>query len=88
MELRYYKKMKYNGRLREVSYKEALNSVLGTFRDNDMSRDMLTIPNSIDCRYAWIYVKDYSTNPPKVLMAGLWNQLPAFVEYDDDGNHI
>lgn len=88
MNLKYFKKMKPDGWLREVSYKEALNSVLSTFRDNDMSRDMLTIPNRIECRFAWIYVEDHSTNPPKVLMAGLWNQLPAFAEYDEDGNHI
>lgn len=72
----------------EVSYDEALNVLLGTFRDNDMTRDMLTIPNNIQCRYSTIYVEDHSGKMPMVLMSGLFNMLPMDAEYDDNGNRL
>ena len=88
-KLFYFKQTKPDGRRMQVTYDEAYNSLLGTYRDSDMTRDMLTIPNNIICRYSTIYVEDHS-NPkmPIVLMSGLFNQLPMEYEYDDDGNRI
>lgn len=86
--MKYYKQIKPDGERTEVPYEEALKSVLSTFRDNDMSRDMLTIPNNINCRYAWVYVVDDSHSPGMVMIAGLWNVLPDGVEYDENGNRI
>lgn len=88
-KLFYFKQMNQTGRRVQVTYDEAYNSLLGTYRDNDMTRDMLTIPNNIICRYSMIYVEDHSNpNMPMVLMSGLFNQLPMEYEYDDDGNRI
>lgn len=86
--MRYYKVLKSVGQREEVTYEEALRTVLGTFRDNDMTRDMLTVPNNINCQFSWVYVEDDSKKPTMVLMAGLWNMLPDDVEYDEEGNHI
>jgi len=86
--LRYFKKMKPDGKRIEVSYDEALSSLRGTFRYNDMTRDMLTIPNNIDCRYAWIYVEQETEHGNMCLMPGIWNDLPAEYSYDDNGNRI
>ena len=87
--LKYFKKSKgVNTPKVEVSYNEALNVLLGSFRDNDMTRDMLTIPNNILCAYSTIYVEDHAGKMPMVLIAGLYNQLPMDVEYDEDGNRM
>ena len=80
--------MKYyriaNGSKDEITKDEALRIVLGSYRDNDMSRDMLTVPNLIHCRFSDIEVREGDM----VLMAGLCNMLPDDVSYDDDGNRI
>lgn len=87
--MKYFKKSKgVNTPRVEVTYEEALRTVLGSFRDNDMTRDMLTIPNNIFCAFSYIYVEDDTTTPHMVLMSGLWNMLPEDAEYDDDGNRI
>ena len=87
--LRYYKKFKGDDTPRvEISYDKALNTLLGTYRDNDMTRDMLTIPNNIECRYSWVYVEEEIKHRTMVLMSGLVNMLPEDIEYGEDGNHI
>lgn len=86
--MKYYKIIKSAGKREEITYEEALRTVLGTFRDNDMTRDMLTIPNNINCQFSFVYVEDDTHKPPMVLMAGLWNMLPDDVEYDEEGNRI
>ena len=69
----------------EVAYSDALRSVLGTYRDNDMSRDMLTIVNRIQCRFCDVLVKD-EHKPELTLMPGYYNTLPMQYRYDEDGN--
>lgn len=69
----------------EISYDKALEIVLGTYRDCDITRDMLTIANNIDCRYSVITVTD---DNGMALMAGLYNYTPTGVEYDDNGMRI
>lgn len=86
--LRYYKTMHGEKQKEEISYEKALNILLGSFRDNDMTRDMLTIANRIQCMYSTIEVVEVDGNREFVLMAGLYNQLPMDIKYDDNGNHI
>ena len=84
--LRYYKK--YNGENEwvEVSREKALDSLLTTYRDNDMTRDMLTIPNRIEYRFGTIEVKEHKENGSVVVLApGLCNMLPIYVEYTETG---
>lgn len=74
-----------------ITREQALDTLLGTWKDNDMTRDMLTIPNRIQCMYSVISVRVEDDKEPwnsRVLMAGLWNMLPMWVEYDEDGNRI
>ena len=68
----------------EITYDRALAILLTTYRDNDMTRDMLTIPNQIPCRYSRVSVRDGDM----VSMAGLYCLLPMGNEYDEDGNRI
>ena len=90
-ELRFYKQ--FHGELArpEISYEEALGTLLTTYKDNDMTRDLLTVPNNIQCRFSTIYVEEYDTEhpnyPPVVYMAGCFNNLPDH-RYDDDGRRI
>lgn len=84
--LKYYRR--YNGDQieSEVTKEEALTTLLSTYRDNDMTRDMLTVQNYIKCRFAFIRVDDpdAKTKP----MPGLWNLLPEDACYDDNGNRL
>lgn len=57
-DMKYTKRMKPDGRVCEVSYEEALHSVLGTYNDTEEVRSMLTIGNFIPCAYADIRVYD------------------------------
>lgn len=87
--MKYFKRYHGKEERLEISEEEALDTLLTTYRDNDMTRDMLTIPNNIFCRYSTVYVEDDSD--PRftmVLMSGLCNELPMGVEYDDDGNRV
>lgn len=86
----YEKKSHTDGQSKEITYNEALDLLLTIYRDNDMTRDMLTIPNRIRLRYSEIVVKavDDEYPIPIVAMAGYYNLLPDDVEYDDDGNRI
>ena len=73
----------------EITFEKALEIVLGTYKDNDMTRDMLTIPNRIRCRFSEISVEDCTDeHNHKVLMAGMYNALPIDTYYDEDGNRI
>lgn len=88
MALKYFKRYHDREERTEISYDEALSTLLTTYRDNDMTRDMLTVPNNISCRFSNIYVEDHSSKITMVLMSGLWNDLPMDADYDDDGNRI
>ena len=86
----YKKKFHNSDEWVEITYDEALDTMLGSWKDNDMTRDMLTIPNYIYCQDSIIDVRE---KPKKdgtqlVLMAGLYNMLPMDTEYDEHGNRI
>ena len=59
--MKYLKKFKDSSRWIEVSYNEALNSVLGTYNDNDEVRSWLDHENEICCLFADIKVISDST---------------------------
>lgn len=80
--LRYYKKFKGDAAEKEITRLEAFETLLGTYRNNDMTRDMLDVQNYIETRYSYIRVDD-PDNPLKP-MPGLWNLLPDGVEYDEE----
>lgn len=84
--LKFYRKYKDEMVETEVTKDEALTTLLSTFRDNDMTRDMLTIQNYIQCRFAFIRVDD-PDNPMKPI-PGFWNRLPEDKSYDRDGNRL
>lgn len=89
--LRYFKTYLGESEAKEISYDDALSVLLGTWKDSDMTRDMLSIVNRIQNRFSTIDVKEYDDefpDHPKVLMAGLYNMLPLGVEYDDNCNRI
>ena len=84
--LRYYRRYKDQYAEEEVTKEEALTTLLSTYKDNDMTRDMLTIQNYIECRFAFIRVDD-----PEIAMKpmpGLWNLLPENNRYDRNGNRL
>lgn len=83
--MKYYKQLLSNGETAEITYDQALDYVLSQYKDNDMSRDMLTIPNRIMLRYSNILTED---DNGLVLMAGLYNQLPLNAHYDEAGNRL
>lgn len=71
----------------EITYEKALDILLGTWKDNDMTRDMLTIPNWINCQFSIIAVEKHCGDGDiTVLMAGLANEIPCDYAYDVDGN--
>ena len=73
----------------EVSCEEALRTVLGVYRDCDMSRDMLTVTNRIRTKFCDVLVEDETkavNGKCLVLMAGYYNALPMQYRYDEDGN--
>lgn len=89
--LKYYKYPRpYNPDTREeITKNEALRILLGTFKDCDMTHDLLTVVNRIECMYSTVEVEKVDENGRHmVLMAGLANELPRDVEYDDNGNRI
>ena len=87
--LKYYKRYHSKDGREEIGKDEALATLLTTYRDNDMTRDMLTIPNNIVCRWSTVYVEEIMDNGrAMVLMSGLQNELPMGVEYDEDGNRV
>lgn len=69
----------------EITKEKALDILLGSYRDNDMTRDMLEIPNRIQCMFSTIEVK---SDDGMILMAGLYNMLPNNYLYDDAGNRV
>lgn len=90
--LTYYRVDKGNGQRKRITHEQALVKVLGTYRDNDMTRDMLKVVNRIELPYCYIEVVGEwiiaGEARPRVLMAGLSNMLPDGAEYDEDGNRI
>lgn len=88
-ELKYYRKGHGESERKEITYDKALSILLGTFRDNDMTRDMLTTANNIACHFSTVYVEEiWEDDTVMVLMPGLYNILPMGIEYDEDGNRV
>ena len=84
--MKYYKTLRADDRVRrEITKYEALIVLLGSYRDNDMTRDMLTIPNHIMCAYSWI---DVVSDDGMVSMPGLISLTPPDAEYDEDGRRV
>ncbi len=72
-----------------ITEAEALDKVLGTFRDCDEVRDWLTIPNCIVCRYSTVYVVsdvDDGWTPALLLLRGTESRTD--VRYDDLGDRV
>lgn len=55
--MKYFKQYHGEYERKEVSYDEALKTLLGTFLDNDITRSQLEEPNAILCMCATIYVE-------------------------------
>jgi len=88
-KLRYFKVWKEDGHETEVSKEEALEALLAIYKDNDMTRDMLTIVNRISGIYWDMEVKEDHGGIFMVLMPGYPNnQVPAGIRYDDNGMRI
>lgn len=84
----YFKQYKTREARKQITEEEALKTLLSTYHDNDMTRDMLTIPNRIACVFSTVEVEDDSTTPHMVAAAGVYNLLPMDAVYDDDGNRV
>lgn len=54
--MRYYKTYHGEDQENEITYDEALQTLLGTYNDNDITRDMLKEPNAIPCMCSTITV--------------------------------
>lgn len=80
--LKYYKRMKDETEEREIDYDEALRTMLGTWKDTDLTRDMLTIQNYIECVYSFIRVDDPDSKMKP--MPGRFNIAPEDIEYDEE----
>ena len=87
-ELRYFRKRAGEDGRSEITYYEALRSLLTTYRDNDMTRDMLLTANRIPYRFGEITVHEIYNGRELALMPGLSNMAPMDAEYDDNGNRI
>lgn len=86
--LSYFKQFKGSDERKEVSYEEALDTLLTTYKDNDMTRDWLSVVNTIPCRFSTITVEQPTEWGNLVLIAGLQCVVPDGVEYDEDGMRI
>lgn len=42
----------------EVAYEDALRSLLTTYKDNEITRDMLAVPGEIPYKFGTIFVKE------------------------------
>ena len=74
---------------KEITREEAYDTLLTTWKDSDMTRDMLTIVNRIYCRFSTVEVVDRREDGSvKTLMPGLRNLLPMGVEYGIDCNRV
>ena len=78
-----------SGKTESLTYDEALNIILGYYKDNDMTRDMLQVVNRIVLKpigYLNVYEEDVWEK--FALMPGCYNNLPNGFNYDDNENHL
>ena len=78
----YIKVSKLDNSKKVISAKEAIDDLLSVYKDNDMSRDMLTIPNRIDLRTS---ILEVAVDGDRLVEEGM-NLLPEEFCYDDNGN--
>lgn len=79
--MKYLKCFKTEEQWEEIDYDRALWTVLGTYKDNDATRAMLTIGNLIPCRFSDIRVYD---DNGLTAMPGLYNLLPDGVTWPEN----
>ena len=72
----------------KITYMEALKTLLGTYRDTDLTHDFLTVPNRIPCTFSTVYVTRIDGGKRIVPLAGMEFCVPDGNWYDDDGNRI
>ena len=73
--LKYEKHYYVSGVTKEVTYEEALDTLLGIYNDNDMTRAMLKIPNAILCNFYGLEILVTDENGERS-PEGLFNLLP------------
>ena len=57
--MKYFKQSKgVNTPKVEISYEDAIRVLLGSYKDNKMTREMLAIPNEIPCMFSTVYVEE------------------------------
>ena len=89
--LRYFKKYIDSDEKKEITYEEALKTLLTTYKDNDITRDMLTELDEIPCRLSTVFVeKESNTNDKfnvgdKVIADGLVCEIVDAGEDIEDG---
>ena len=71
--MKYMKRFKGEEEWIEVTHEQALNTVLGSYVDNDDVRSMLTIGNYIPCQFSEIRIYD---DDGLTAMAGLMCLIP------------
>ena len=86
--LRYLKQFKGENEWNEITKDDALRTVIGSYRDCDMTRDFLEGPNYIPCLFSTISVQKVTEHGVLVPMAGMQCVAPDGAEYDDCGNRI
>lgn len=83
-----FEKVRPSGERVTITREEALEDVLSVYKDDDMTRDMLLIPNHILTPMYSIDVVMIDPDGRRVTsQPGAVNLLPPF-QYDDDGNRI
>lgn len=77
----------YDPNWREVSKERAEEDVLCVYKDNDMTRDMMSIPNHILLGSMEMIIAE-SEQDIQRLEDATWNVLPDDAFYDDNGNRV
>lgn len=92
MALKYFKQFRgVNTPKVEISHDEALKVLLGSYRDNDMTREMLTMPNEIPCMCSTVYVEEErkeKSTMKKITYKELWSIMNKYnKEHPDREGH-
>ena len=56
--LRFFKQFYGEDAVKEVTYEKALDTLLTTYKDNDLTREWLTQPGKIECTFSVITVTE------------------------------
>lgn len=88
MNLVFEKQYRGEDTRKEITYMEALKTLLGTYRDSDLTQDFLKVQNRIPCAFSTIFVTKIDGGKRIVPMAGMEFCVPDGCEYDGNGNRI